>query len=125
MNELTPEKIIDKLRQTIVKGKYGKDYTIIPRDKNNLLRERYILDDEKIKTILLSLTIDDYIITEDSDNEKHIDDVIHIFRKKTGLIPRYSKKIELIPVELYIKFTWTKSDLGYLIIISFHEWNIR
>ena len=32
MNENTPEKIVEKLRQTINKGKYGKDYTIISRD---------------------------------------------------------------------------------------------
>ena len=40
-----PELVIERLRQTIRTGKYGKDYTIIPRDKTNKLREMYLIDD--------------------------------------------------------------------------------
>lgn len=124
MNENTPEKIVERLRQTINKGKYGKDYTIIPRDKNNKLREEYIIDDHKIKTILLSLNIDDYIKTECSDNEDFPNDIVHFFTKEVSLIKRYSDKIEPQIIKLYIKFTWTKSvECGNLFFISFHKWD--
>lgn len=79
-----------------------------------------MLDDAKVKAILLSLDVGDHVCTEKSNNEMFPDDVIHIFRKRVSLIPRYSIRTEQVSVELYIKFTWIKSGL---IIISFHEWN--
>ncbi len=119
-----PEIVIERLRQTIRTGKYGKDYTIIPRDKNNLLREMYIIDDHEIKTILLDLSVDDFIKTELSNSEEFPDDIVHIFKKDVSLIMRYSDKIELQNVMLYIKFTWTSNNMiGNLIIISFHRWD--
>ena len=124
MNENMPEKIVEKLRQTINKGRYGRDYTIVPRDKNNKLREEYIIDDYKIKSILLSLNVDDYIKTEDSNNVDFPDDIVHIFKKDVSLIKRYSEKIEPQIVGLYIKFTWTNQvEFGNLIFISFHKWD--
>ena len=122
MSDLQPEEIVKRLRQTINKGKMGKDYTIIPRDKNNLLREKYLIDDSKIKAILLDITVDDYICSDDSINEDYPDDVVHVFDKNVHLIPRYSENIEREQVRLYIKFTWTKAEYGNLIFISFHEW---
>ena len=120
VNESKPEKILERLRQTVKNGKFGRDYTVIPREKNNQLREQYLLDDAKVKAILLCLDVGDHVCTEKSNNEMFPDDVIHIFRKRVGLIPRYSVRTEQVSVELYIKFTWIKSGL---IIISFHEWN--
>lgn len=55
MSDLSPEEIINRLRQTIRNGKLGKDYTIKPREKNNLLREQYLISDEKIDEILFNL----------------------------------------------------------------------
>ena len=119
-----PEKIVEKLRQTINTGKFGIDYTIIPRDKNNSLREKYIIDDYKIKEILLDLTVDDYIKTELSTNKGFPDDIVHFFKKDVCLILRFfDNNIEQQKVKLYIKFTWTKTiKKGNLIFISFHEW---
>lgn len=74
--------------------------------------------------ILLSLGTEDYVKTEDSDNEDFKDDIIHIFSKEVPLIKRYSVKIEPQIVKLYIKFTWTKSaEFGNLFFISFHKWD--
>ena len=119
-----PELVIERLRQTIRTGKYGKDYTIIPRDKNNKLREMYLIDDNKIKMILMSLTVDDFIKTELSTSEEFPDDIVHFFKKNVSLILRYSDNIEAQTVKLYIKFTWSKkNEYGNLIFISFHRWD--
>ncbi len=123
MADYKPENIIERIRQTIRTGKFGKDYTIIPRDKNLLLRETFIVDDEKIKTILLSLSVEDYVKSESSDNESFQNDIVHIFTKEVHLIRRYSAKIEAEKVNLYIKFTWSFSQNKTMIIISFHEEN--
>ena len=47
MVESKPENILSHLRQTITKGKYGVDYTVIPRDKNKELREKYYISDSR------------------------------------------------------------------------------
>ncbi len=123
MGDLKPELIIQRLRQTILNGKLGRDYTIIPRDKNKQFREKYLVDDAKIKDILKSLDVGDYICTEESINESYLGDQVHKFGKTVHLLSRYSDKFEYEQVKLYIKFTWTKSEHGNMIIISFHEWN--
>lgn len=123
MVEYKPESIISRLRQTVSKGKYGKDYTIVRRDKNNLLREKYLVDDNKVKAILLDIDTADYVKSEPSDNEYFLNDIVHIFRSDVQLIRRYSEEIETANIILYIKFTWCSSQNGQMIIISFHEEN--
>ncbi len=123
MIDYTPEDILSHLRQTVTKGKYGVDYTIKRRDKNDELREKYLIDDCKIKDILLSLTADNYICSEDSDQEDFPDDIVHKFIKNVHLIRRYSDSIIPENVKLYIKFTWPKQTNKILLIISFHEEN--
>ena len=123
MVDLQPEQIVNRLRQTIKNGRNGIDYTILPRDKNNLLREKYLIDDSKIKMILLDLTMEDYINSDDSNNDDYPEDEVHIFGKDVSLYPRYSEKLLPQNVRLYIKFTWTKTNNRNLIFISFHEWN--
>ena len=115
-----PLLVIQRLRQTITKGRYGIDYTIIPRDKNNLLREKYIVDDRKVRDILNSLNTEDYISSEKSTNEDFENDTVHIFIKTVDLIKRYAG-IEYTKVKLYIKLSWTKNGSVKMFIISFHE----
>jgi len=121
MVESKPENILSHLRQTLIKGKNGVDYTVIPRDKNKELREKYFVDDSRTKEILLSLTAEDYICSEESDNEDFPDDIVHIFIKTEKLIQRFADSF--VDVNLYIKFTWPRQNNKKLLIISFHEEN--
>jgi len=124
MCELRPEDIVERLRHTIRYGKPGKDYTVVPREKNKKFREEYLIDDKKVDEILLSLSESDYFGSEESVNEKHGEDTVHIFEKTVSLIPRYYEKIERKNVRLYIKFTWSEYENKMLIIISLHESDI-
>ncbi|MBE5900186.1 MAG: hypothetical protein E7279_11430 [Lachnospiraceae bacterium] len=121
MVESKPENILSHLRQTLIKGKNGVDYTVIPRDKNKELRENFFIDDSRTKEILLSLTAEDYICSEESDNEDFPDDIVHIFIKTEKLIQRFADSF--VDVNLYIKFTWPRQNNKKLLIISFHEEN--
>lgn len=121
MVDCKPETIIDKLRQTVNTGKYGINYTICRRDKNNLLRERYWVDDYKIKAILLGLTENDYISSEPSDNKDYPDDTVHVFITEVQLLRKFSTNTNYVNVRLYIKFTWSNSLNQKMLIISFHE----
>ena len=83
----------------------------------------YLVDDSKIKRILLDLTVGDYIKTEKSTSAEFPDDIVHFFTKDVSLIQRFSNNIEPQAVKLYIKFTWTKeTEYGKLVFISFHGW---
>ena len=116
MSDYKPEDILSRLRQNVTKGYF----TIIPRDSFKDLIETYLIDESKIRSILLNLTKEDYVDSEDSYNMNYQDDVVHIFKKDIEAIRKYSDTIELEMIRLYIKFTWSKSTDGNLIIISFH-----
>ncbi len=116
MIEYKPEDVLSRLRQSITKG----TFTIIPRCSFIDIVETYLIDESKIKYILLNLSKEDYIGSEDSYNMNYQDDVVHIFEKDVEAIRKYSDTIESEKIRLYIKFTWSKSADGNLIIISFH-----
>ena len=112
--------VLKQIHQIVEDGVYGKDYTIAPREKNKKLRVDYWLSDEKIKEILLSLRIEEFIEIDDSDNENHIGDIVCIFQKKYLLMPRWKENSDYEMVSLYIKITKPKNG-ELLFIISFHE----
>jgi hypothetical protein len=113
--------IAQKLHDVVLNGRYGFDYTFDrKREKNLAFREKYCIDDKKIISILLRLTGAHYIKSESSYNEKHKDDVVHIFMIDEKLIPKYEEDADPVSVSIYIKVTWPKSD-EIMFIISFHE----
>ena len=118
--EINPEDIITRLKNSINNGTMGRDYVILPRDKNKELTYKYLIDTNKQKEILLSLTTDDYISSETSINKDFPNDIVHIFYKKVNLIPLIDRGISYKKVPIYIKFTWPDQE-EILLIISFHE----
>ena len=104
------ESILKQIHQIVEDGVYGIDYTIAPREKNRKLRANYWLSDEKIKEILLSLQIEEFVETA----------IVCIFQKKYLLMPRLKEDADYENVSLYIKITKPKEG-ELLFIISFHE----
>lgn len=112
--------ILKQIHQIVEDGVYGIDYTIAPREKNRKLRADYWLNDSTIKEILLSLRVEDCIEIDNSENERHIGDIVCIFQKKYLLMPRLKEDADYEAVPLYIKIV--KPEAGVLLfIISFHE----
>ena len=116
----TKQEILAKIHQTVQDGTLGSEYTIINREKNRRLRKDYIVNDEKIREILLDLKITDFDKQEMSKNEEHPEDVVYVFRKKHLLMPRYQDDAYYKSFSLYIKVTWT-DDGALMLIISLHE----
>ena len=50
----TPGDVIERIIRTVNEGTYGIDYTIRPGNKEQKLRDDYIVDDKKIADILCS-----------------------------------------------------------------------
>lgn len=119
---LTPGEILQQLKQTVIHGKIGLDYTIKPRESYRQLKKEYSINDEKIKSILMDLDESDYIKSESSRNQRHADDVVHIFKKRAELMPKFEQEADYEIVLIYIKFTWTEPEKN-MVIISFHKDN--
>ena len=113
------ELILNRMIERVKNGKIDRDYTIAKRENYKILKANYYIDERKIKEILISLTVDDYVTSGNNEDEYHSEDFVHIFKKTTKLLPRYSDDYKLVNVELYIKFTWI--DDRFLYFISFHE----
>ncbi len=115
-----PSDVVSRLRRCIKQGCYGIDYTIIPRDKNEALLERYIMTEEDRIGVLLQLTVEEYDGWDMSDNPDFPNDLVYLFHHEIELMQRGEEDSQSRIVKLYIKVTWTKPE-GVLIIISFHE----
>lgn len=112
--------VINLIHETINDGIYGLDYTIAPRPKNKKLREDYIVTDEKIKDILLSLRAEDFVSQDMSNNGEHEEDIVCKFMKKYSLMPRWKEDADYEEVLLYIKMVRPESGQP-IFIISFHK----
>ena len=120
---MAEDEVIQRIRQTIRDGTFGQDYTIADRDKYRGLKRDYIIDDNKIIEILLSLEIDDLQKVEGSTNPHHLEDIVYVFKKTVPLIPRWVEDAHDTDVRIYIKITWPFDKTG-MFIISFHEDNV-
>lgn len=113
--------IAQKLHEVVLTGTFGLDYTFAgDREKNKALRRKYVVDDAKVRDILLLLTGSHYIKSELSDNEEYLGDTVHVFKIIVALMPRYDGDADYKDVCIYIKVTWPDGE-NPMFIISFHE----
>ena len=92
-------------------------FKISQREKNRKLVLDYILDREKIKEIILSLTVKDFSSAVNNIKEEYSSEILYIFGKDVMLLPRFGSREK--KVSIYIKFN--RIDDGYIIVVSFHE----
>ena len=113
--------IAQKLHEVVSEGKLGIDYTFDEeRDKNIAFRRIYSINDAKMRDILLEIKGMHYVKSELSKNKEHPDDVVHVFKIKKDLIPRYEESSGYVKVCIYVKVTWPSGEEP-MFIISFHE----
>lgn len=87
------------------------------RMTNLSLFDEYLIDEERIKIILLDLTEDDFC---EKVQNKHVQfqyEWLYIFGKEISLMKRYEEKSEVVP--LYIKFNMIENK--FVIVISFYK----
>lgn len=90
----TPGDIVERICRTVSSGTYGIDYTVRPGEKEQKLRDDYIIDDNKIADILCSLKVADWIEYQMSTKRGHENDVIHFFEKTCFLVPRLKEEAD-------------------------------
>ena len=87
------------------------------RMTNLSLFDEYLIDEERIKIILLDLTEDDFCEKVQNKHVQFQHEWLYIFGKAISLMKRYEEKSEV--VLLYIKFNMIENI--FVIGISFHK----
>ena len=87
------------------------------RMTNLSLFDEYLIDEERIKIILLDLKEDDFCEKVQNKHVQFQHEWLYIFGKEISLMKRYEEKSEVVP--LYIKFNMIENK--FVIVISFHK----
>lgn len=110
------EKYLGEVKSAINTGKYRVEMND-RRQENQDLFMYYIIDEEKRKQILLSLTFMDFSEILPNEHKGFEEELLYVFGKEVDLLQRFGSEEELVP--LYIKFNKLRSK--YVIVISFHK----
>jgi hypothetical protein len=112
------EKYLEEVKEAINDGRYRVEMNENRQDNQDLFFD-YIVDEDKRKQILLSLTAMDFSEIRQNTHKGFEHELLYVFGKDAKLLRRFSSGEE--QVSLYIKFN--KLESRYVIVISFHKQN--
>lgn len=110
------EKYLEDVKEAISVGRYRVEMNENRQDNRDLIMD-YIVDEEKRKQILLSLTAMDFSEIRHNTHIGYEHELLYVFGKDVKLLRRFDSGEE--QVSLYIKFN--KLESRYVIVISFHK----
>ena len=110
------EKYLEDVKEAINAGRYRVEMNENRQDNRDLVMD-YIVDEEKRKQILLSLTAMDFSEIRHNTHIGYEHELLYVFGKEVKLLRRFDSGEE--QVSLYIKFN--KLESRYVIVISFHK----
>ncbi len=110
------EKYLEDVKEAISVGRYRVEMNENRQDNRDLVMD-YIVDEEKRKQILLSLTAMDFSEIRHNTHIGYEHELLYVFGKDVKLLRRFDSGEE--QVSLYIKFN--KLESRYVIVISFHK----
>lgn len=110
------EKYLEDVKEAISVGRYSVEMNENRQDNRDLVMD-YIVDEEKRKQILLSLTAMDFSEIRHNTHIGYEHELLYVFGKDVKLLRRFDSGEE--QVSLYIKFN--KLESRYVIVISFHK----
>ena len=109
------EKYLEDVKEAINAGRYRVEMNENRQDNRELVMD-YIVDEEKRRQILLSLTAMDFSEIRHNTHIGYEHELLYVFGKDVKLLRRFDSGEE--QVSLYIKFN--KLESRYVIVISFH-----
>lgn len=110
------EAYLTEVKNAVYEGRYRLERNF-RRQKNKDLFINYVIDEQKTKEILMSLTIQDFSDVVQNEHAGYEHEQLYIFGKDVLLLERFGSRMKKVP--LYIKFN--KLDSKFVIVISFHE----
>ena len=117
--EVTSDKIeayLLEVKDAIFKGNYSIARNSNRQDNNDLFHD-YVIDEEKIKEILLTIEVEDFSEVRYNEHKGYEHELLYIFGKEVRLLERWGSEEMIVP--LYIKFN--KLENQFVIVISFHR----
>lgn len=106
---------LTKAKKLIVQNKFSIALNS-NRMTNLSLFDEYLIDEERIKIILLDLTEDDFCEKVQNKHVQFQHEWLYIFGKEISLMMSMKKKVKW---SLYIKFNMIENK--FVIVISFHK----
>lgn len=110
------EQYLSEVKRSVRSGRYRLDQNTKRQDNVNLFLD-YIIDEAKVKKIILSLTAMDFSEIFQNEHKGFEHETLYVFGKDVVLLERTGTNEKV--VSLYIKFNKLKNL--FVIIISFHE----
>ena len=107
------EEYLSGVKGDLQKGRYQIEHN---RECNRKLVQDYVLHENKVIEILLSLRAEDFSAILQNEHEKFKHETLYVFGKEDSLLEKYGSEEKT--VSLYIKFNRLADKL---IVISFHE----
>lgn len=104
------------VKEAINIGRYRVEMNDNRQDNQDLFFD-YIVNEEKRKEIILSLTAADFSEIGHNTHKGYEHELLYVFGKDVKLLRRFTSGEE--QVSLYIKFN--KLESRYVIVISFHK----
>lgn len=107
---------LSEVRECVKQNRYKIEKNKNRTDNSNLFLD-YVIDEEKVKKILLSLTADNFSEIRANEHPRFSYERLYIFGIDVKLLERFGTGEKIVP--LYIKFNKLKNS--YVIVVSFHE----
>lgn len=116
INKKDIEQYLSEVKDAVRNDRYRLDRNSKRKDNINLFLD-YVIDEAKVKDIILSLTIMDFSEILQNEHRGFEHERLYVFGKDVVLLERNGTEEKT--VSLYIKFN--KLENCYVIVISFHE----
>ena len=107
---------LSEVKKAVKNGKYRlerKDR----RQENQDLFFNYVLDEQKVRKIILDLSVEDFSEVLQNKHKGYEYERLYVFGKDVTLLERFGSREKT--VSLYIKFN--KLENCFVIVVSFHE----
>lgn len=116
VNKKDIEQYLSEVKEAVENDRYRLDRNVRRQDNINLFLD-YVIDEEKAKEIILSLTTMDFSEILQNEHKGFEHERLYVFGKDVILLERNGTEEKT--VSLYIKFN--KLEKCFVIVISFHE----
>ena len=110
------ENYLSDLKEAVEAGAYRIELNSRRQDNRDLFFT-YVIDETKVKEILLGITVDDFSEILQNEHKGFEHERLYVFGKDVKLLERMGNAEKT--VSLYIKFN--KLENCFVIVISFHE----
>ena len=110
------EQYISEVKEAVENGRYRIERNSRRQDNLNLFFD-YVIDEGKVKEIILSLNATDFSEILQNMHKGYEHERLYVFGKDVILLERNGTKEKM--VSLYIKFN--KLENYFVIVVSFHE----